>query len=299
MTEQPRLDPEHFGQHYPSKLVDRLIRFSQNSSPRGISSHTASLIRSLTTRFAEKPLDLEAQGIRLRCFLDDNYSEKKFIFTPWRFDAGERQYIETYLPSDGVFVDIGANIGIYSLTALKALGKTGQLVAIEPNPNVYERLRFNIDANLSQDDVSPTICTLQCGVSDRNETLELYINQSNLGESSVRRSGRRLPGNDNDTQRPIQTIQCRPLLDILKELQLSRVDGIKIDIEGAEDKALVPYLEHAPTSLLARFILMENSETAWELPLSERLKERGYQRVKDYGMNSLYKLDPLESNTDS
>ncbi|MDZ7641157.1 MAG: hypothetical protein U5J62_03915 [Desulfurivibrio sp.] len=68
-------------------------------------------------------------GINLRCAFYDNYSEKKFVFTPWRYDADERQLIREELPVDGVFVDIGANIGIYTLTASKTMGRGGRCIA--------------------------------------------------------------------------------------------------------------------------------------------------------------------------
>ena len=54
-------------------------------------------------------------GLQFEFFLRDNNSEKKYLFMPWRFDERERRFLVDSIPADGVFVDIGANVGIYTL----------------------------------------------------------------------------------------------------------------------------------------------------------------------------------------
>jgi FkbM family methyltransferase len=297
MSEPSSIFRQPFGARRPSALVRGMIRCAQGMPRNRFGLLVANLFRSLVTRRGRMPMDVEAEGIRLRCFFRDNYSEKKFVFTPWRFDAKEREYIRNQLPKDGVFIDIGANVGIYSVTALKALGPGGQLVAIEPNPSVHERLVFDLTANGAFGvDGGPVVHTLQVGVSDKHEELELYINARNLGESSLRQGGRALTpdsgnGKSRRGQRPTESIPCRPLLEIIESLSLPRVTGIKIDIEGAEDKALVPYLRSAPEALLARFIVLENSEKAWKLPLIAEMEARGYRQSSRFRMNSIYERE--------
>jgi len=60
-------------------------------------------------------LDTAVGAIRLRCYLHDNVSERKFLFLPWLYDQRERDLIAKQLPENGVFVDIGANAGIHPL----------------------------------------------------------------------------------------------------------------------------------------------------------------------------------------
>ncbi|TDT44344.1 FkbM family methyltransferase [Halospina denitrificans] len=297
MSDSKPLSNDSFGSSPPSPLARACIRLAQTMPPNKAGFHVANLMRSWVTRFASVPMDVQAEDLRLRCFFRDNYSEKKFVFTPWRFDAQERRYIRDNLPADGVFLDIGANVGIYSLTALKALDTRGTLVSIEPNPAVHKRLVFNLNANMDANpNQAPTLHTVQAGISDRNHTLELHINHSNLGQSSVNEHGRSRHQATQSNAGDTESIPCRPLLELLEELSIQRVDGLKIDIEGAEDRALVPYLEDSPEHLLARFILIENSEDAWDLPLLATMQQRGYQRVQQFSMNSLYRLESAEGS---
>ncbi|MCE2566306.1 FkbM family methyltransferase [Komagataeibacter sp. FNDCF1] len=76
-----------------------------------------------------------------------------------------------------------------------------------------------------------------------------------------------------------ETVRIRPLLDILKDLNVNKIDVLKIDIEGYEDKALLPFLATAPASLLPDHIIMEYSERdRWQSDLMSKLKQVGYLR---------------------
>ena len=45
---------------------------------------------------------------------------------------------------DSIFIDIGGNMGIYSLISTKYINKTGRILSFEPNPKMIERFKFNI-----------------------------------------------------------------------------------------------------------------------------------------------------------
>lgn len=200
----------------------------------------------------------------------------------------ERHLLCTQLAHGGVFVDIGANVGLYSLHAAKAMtGKQGRIVAMEPNPEMLRRLRFNVQScdYLLTDQLNMTI--IATAVADRDTTFELQMPAGNLGESSIKpRSGLRTAPECTTSV----TVHCRPLLDILADLRIDRIDALKIDIEGAEDMAMAPYLKHAPASLLARMILIENSAHLWDVDLFSLMEERGYTRLLSTAMNSVYVL---------
>ena len=71
----------------------------------------------------------------MRCYLRDNTCERKFMFTPWRFDTEERRALTGSLRPDGVFVDIGANVGWYSLFVASQAGPASRILALEPQPD--------------------------------------------------------------------------------------------------------------------------------------------------------------------
>lgn len=255
------------------------------------------MLRKIMTRLTPLPIDVSVGGLNLRCQLNDNYSEKKFVFTPWRYDLPERRLLRDHLPANGVFLDIGANIGLYTLTAMQVIGAGGRILAFEPNPATRQRLLFNIAANsLRANASSPTV--LDIGVADRESQFVLQLDSSNLGASSISDNNRsRL--NQADPRRTDVIIHCKPLLSVLHEQQINHIDVIKIDIEGAEDKAMGPYLRHAPDALLARVVIIENSPELWQEDIFALLKQRGYQRILHNRMNSAFILQPEAERVNS
>ena len=265
-----------------------LIGFCHRDQGGALRRLLAPVARKIAIRWSRLPMDLSVGGLNLRCNFVDNYSEKKFVFTPWRYDLEERLLLRGGLPADGVFVDIGANVGIYTITAGRSLGRSGRVIAFEPNPVTMERLKFNVSANFGDGPERPEILLLNCGVADRDSEFELQVDRSNLGASSIaRRSRSRVP---SGMPRESVRVRCRPLLDVLAEVGARTVDVLKIDIEGAEDVALAPYLRDAPADLLARNIIIENSQELWSVDLHALMERRGYRLRFRNRMNSVYAL---------
>ena len=215
----------------------------------------------------------------MRCHLRDNKSEYKFAFMPWRFDLMEREFLIKQLPSDGVFVDIGANVGIYTLFVATHLSSAGRVVSLEPNPPAFDRLSFNVAATKSNREQWPRIDLLPVAVADKHQEIDLHLDARNLGSSSVKASNQ---------SSGVVRVKCQPLLDLLNSLSINKVDAIKIDIEGAEDMALYPYLESAAEENLPNCIIMENSQHRWKWDLVGMLEKRGYQAAITTRMNTVY-----------
>lgn len=254
----------------------------------------APLLRKFVMRFTPLPVDLSVGGLNLRCQLTDNYSEKKFLFTPWRYDRAERRMLQQYLPPDGVFLDIGANIGLYTLSALQVLGNNGRILAFEPNPPTRSRLLFNIACNRQQYSQG-RVTVLDKGVADQRCEFVLQLDAQNLGASSIKQHNRSRRVADDIGNRDI-TIHCEPLLAILQAEEVQQVDVLKIDIEGAEDQAMAPYLREAPDHLLAGIVIIENSEHLWQIDVFALLKARGYERILCTRMNSVFRRPTSASN---
>lgn len=276
-----------YGQHAPkSKLVSALISLSQKA-PRNFLSHQfAKLARTLVRRNGQVPLDLSVGEMKLRCYLWDNYTERKFIFMPWRFDRRERKIIFSALPREGVFVDIGANVGVFTLQAALQLGAKGRVLALEPYPPIFERLLFNIKATREGRETWPTIDVLPIGVANEVRNFELHLNKRNLGQNSIVAS-MPTPSLALDVTATV-TVPCEPLLDILNKQEINRIDVLKIDIEGAEDLALGPFLSRAPESLLPSTILIEDSSNRWQIDLCILFEQRGYKEQFRSRMNIVY-----------
>lgn len=236
----------------------------------------ALLLRKLTLKRGPDIIDAEVEGIRFRLYMRDNVSERKFLFLPQFFDAEERALLRATLKEGSTFVDVGANAGIYSLCGAAAVGASGRALSIEPNPVVGERLAFNLALNGFQD--RSTI--EQCGVSDAAGQFDLVLDESNLGGSSL------------SLQRSDKTIsvRCDTLLDILARNGITQIDALKIDIEGVEDRALIPFFAAAPRSLLPKVIVIENSPKDWQQDLPAAFIAAGYELAKITRMNRIYIL---------
>ena len=130
------------------------------------------------------------------------------------------------LSEGSVYFDVGAHIGYFSMKAAQKVGKTGLVVAFEPNPETLLLLRDNVTANhFDNVIVEPIACT------DREQTLTLYAASIiNTGASSLARDNANI---SLEAPRPF-TVRGRPIDDVVRELGLTRVDAIKIDVEGAE-----------------------------------------------------------------
>lgn len=284
---------QHFGDLQPSALTGALIGACHRDHGPWYARLLAPLLRRYVVRHASLPVDLTLSGIHMRCVFRDNYSEKKFVFTPWRYDRDERRLLQQHLGRDGVFLDIGANVGIYTLTALVTPGFAGQIYAFEPNPATRERLQCNVLATSDKlADSQPAgghVQILPFGIADRHSQFVLQLDCNNLGASSISTHNRSRSIDEAGSKQQL-VIDCKPLLDVLEEYRITHISVLKIDIEGAEDKAMAPYLRTAPESLLAKLVIIENSQHLWQEDIFVLLKQRGYQRILRNRMNSVFKL---------
>lgn len=130
------------------------------------------------------------------------------------------------LKQGDVFVDIGANIGFYSLLAAFRVGKTGRVLSFEPSFREYRRLLKNIEIN-----DAPAVVPFNVGLSRESEIKDLAIATSHTGLNSLARSSR-----FESYCQPTPVFSFDWLWRQLFGPQ--RIDLIKIDVEGAESWVL-------------------------------------------------------------
>jgi FkbM family methyltransferase len=200
-------------------------------------------------------------------------------FIPQLYDRWERHLIADVLPEDGVFVDVGANLGAYSLWAAKVAPR-GKVLAIEADPGNYNYLRLNFDLNKLLHATA-----LNVGVSDEDSVLRLYLNTNgNRGGHTF------LPGIHRDSRETVD-VQCRTLAEILSESKLARVDFMKMDIEGFEPRVLRRFLDDIPLDSLLwpRHLLTEFFSDAAARDVRDLLAQAGYAEVRTVGSNAYFR----------
>src|ERR1700726_3601907 len=110
------------------------------------------LRRAVTMRlpYPDGALDVERWGMRMRLHPRDNGCEKNLLFTPRMYEPMELSELETDIARAGdqgqpfVFIDIGANVGLFSLFVAARAGPGARILAIEPELGNLRRLGFNI-----------------------------------------------------------------------------------------------------------------------------------------------------------
>lgn len=265
-----------FGAYALTPLQNSLLKQAQAMPVNWCGRRGALILRKIVLSGGLARADVMVEGLKFRLYLTDNVSERKFLFMPQFFDRYERDLLRARLRPGDFFVDVGANAGIYSLTAAAAVGSGGHVLAIEPNPVVLNRLLFNA----LQNGFESVIAAEQSGVSDVVGQFDLVLDESNLGGSSLvtARSDKSI------------SVPCHTLLDIVQRHRFPRIDAMKMDIEGAEDRALIPFLERAPREILPRVLILENSVKDWKRDLQGALRQSGYKLLRTTRMNLVWEL---------
>ena len=162
----------------------------------------------------------------IKMWLDPEDLISRMILVDGVWEPRSVEMLAAHLPAGATFVDVGAHIGYYSLEAASKVGNTGHVIAVEPNPDTLRVLRMNLEANHA---AIVTVAPVAC--SDAESTLDLYeAAEANTGESSLSKSNASQAGSIAHTYK----VRARPLDDIVRESGVTRVDAIKIDVEGAE-----------------------------------------------------------------
>ena len=137
----------------------------------------------------------------------------------------ELHWIQQVLKPGMVFFDIGANLGIYSLTAAKAVSKTGHVYSFEPVPSALKKLESNVRLN-SLNNV--TIARKAIGNQDGSVSMYACIPLKD-GFSSIARPHKFL-----DNQWNLIDVNITTLDMFTKNVPVHHIDYIKIDVEGGE-----------------------------------------------------------------
>jgi FkbM family methyltransferase len=269
-------DSRPFGAHTPSGFPRWILDRTRALPDHWAARRLGFMLRRLAVQALDgEPLDVEALGARMRLYPYNNVCEKRILFTPQFFDPKERAVLETRIRDNFTFVDIGANIGAYSLFVAARAGASARILAVEPQPDIFDRLVYNIRLN-----PFGTIKAVACAIADKAGELTLFVDHRNQGESSVRIVG--------PSQAGAMRVPAVTLLDLLQSEGFSSVDAVKLDVEGAEDLILDPFFRDAPESLYPSLLMLENGLNQWQIDLRKMLTGKGYRLLLKTRMNLIY-----------
>lgn len=256
----------------PNQLQRWVIAFTR-ATPLRRGVFRATISRLVFLLGGNQPFDVEFRNVVFRLEGGRNLIEYGILLNP-TYNAEDIDFMLGGLRDGGVALDIGCNIGLYSLPLARAVGPNGRCVSIDANPLMTERLTRN--ATLSG---LANVTALASAVSDRDGS----------GQLTVRKNDDAIVAVEETADGPIPV---RRLASLLEEAGITRIDVLKIDIEGHEDKALPPFLDSANQAMLPRRIVIEHPEPDADYPeCTAAFARHGYHLIGRTRNNSLYRLD--------
>jgi FkbM family methyltransferase len=255
-----------FGGFAPNLPRSMMIKAFRSLAPRGG-------LRKIGGRLlaASGPVFVDADLFGLPFRFDiSNANDRKALFSISRFDVEERTLIASHVTSTGIFLDIGAAIGVYSLSL--ALDRPeARIYAFEPEPDTFRRLSFNI-ANTR---LQARILAHRIALSDRTGSLPFDTRKATAASDS-----------------PDITFPTDTLLGFTSRENIPAIDAIKIDIEGFEDRVLFPFFENAAPALFPRLVIIEHGmNQGWERDCLALLRAKGYRETWRGSLNAAYVLN--------
>lgn len=189
------LDGSGIGSFYPVKVINSFI------------------IKHLKSDFTE------TQGHKI--FLDSKDSSRLSIMGT--YEPFETELVKKEIKKGDIVLDIGANIGYYTLIFAELVGEEGKVFAFEPEPTNFALLKKNVEISGYQN-----VMLVQKAVSNKTGKFKLYLCEDNNGGHSIYKQ--------HNSKRSVEVETTR--LDDYFKNDGGKINFIKMDIEGAEMEAI-------------------------------------------------------------
>ncbi len=150
------------------------------------------------------------------------------------FEPSELAFFQKYCRGPLTLVDIGANVGLYTVLAMHQLDAGGRIVAFEPHPGTFAFLQKNVAANRAAASACSRVETLNLAAAPERGPQELRLNPENRGDNRLYRGTYQ----GKIEQWPSLPVEGCPVDEVLNDLGIEQVHFVKIDIQGYEQKAI-------------------------------------------------------------
>jgi FkbM family methyltransferase len=254
----------------PSAFERSVLDATAKAPRRGFGRALASLQKGLI-KGRREPIDVEVYGFKARLHPRENLADKRVLYHPNLWDSEERRILAELIRPGFRFIDVGANTGLYSLFVAARADEDALIIAVEPQPEVKDWLAFNIAANGFK-----TIRHVDAAVAGGPGTVKLTLSDKNRGAASIAHQGERTVD-----------VPTLGLLDVMDRFGIEKADALKIDIEGAEEQALVPFFAKCPPDRLPSHIFMESTNAHATVDCVELVKRSGYVVRATTSMNTV------------
>ncbi|RUA12880.1 MAG: hypothetical protein DSY82_00085 [Flavobacteriia bacterium] len=217
-----------------------------------------------------KDITFEIEINRINLKLDINDWIQQNLYFLGEYEKAELTAIQKFIKKDSLFIDIGANFGLYSLFLSPYISE-GQIISFEPFNQNFESLVYNIKLNKLSN-----IKANNYAIGDKNGVLTIYYNpkENNLGMASL----------EEQPESIQQTTKIISLDEYVRTNMLNQIDVIKIDIEGFEYNALLG-MKNSLKKYHPTLLIEINNNQKKKQEILQFLKQLGYKRyfIDDHG----------------
>lgn len=228
---------------------------------------------------AEKePIILEdTWGMRFTRYPTDSETREVIVYK--EFYKPELLAIQRLVKKGGVAIDIGANIGLFSVYLSKELGKKGKVYAFEPIKDTYWRMKENLTLNRCEN-----VEAFQEAISNKKGKAVMNVFPEGYGAWNT--FGKPQFGEIKPISR--ETVPVTTLDEFVKQKDIRKIDFLKIDVEGFELDVLQGG-KKAITSNKVKHLSFEISQTPLEG--AKRTGDDIFNILTKYGFKT-YKFNP-------
>ncbi len=186
------------------------------------------------------------------------------------FELDEIAFVKSHLKTGDTFIDVGSNIGLFSLIASNIVGASGKIIGFEPSPVTFSRLKQNIELTKY-----PNVDIRNIGLSDTNTTLTLNVSGSGHDAWDTFANGGQSAYAET-VEVPVATLDNQ-----LDGIDKSSITLVKIDVEGWEKFVLLGakdlLINYRPT-LLIEFTESNTRSAGYEVTeIYDLLVDYGYE----------------------
>jgi FkbM family methyltransferase len=199
-------------------------------------------------KWAQNPVARKrVYGYYIELDTNDAKGVSAYIGTDGWYEPEPTELLKKLLKKGMVVIDVGANIGWYTLLSAKIVGPNGLVLSYEPEPRNYSLLRKSIDENKFTN-----IRTFQSCVSNVIGEKTLWLASENLASHSIimQRSDKGIP------------VKSTTLDSIIDNFSFQTIDLLKIDAEGAEPEIIEGGMRSLMESRIEN-IIMEWDPKVW------------------------------------
>ena len=225
------------------KIFNGISNFLRNTGLYKMIPYRAKLYDFLFQRLWFEPNIIEIQGSKMYIDVHNKSPEMRKTFQAYAsnliHEKATTDLFKKTVKEGDVIVDLGANIGYFTLLAARLVGDKGRVYAFEPEPRNYDYLVKNIELNNYNN-----ISSVQKAVSDKNGKTKLYICSYDTGHHTINQyegieayKPDSIDNNSIDDKKDFIEIETVTLDSFLKDKE-KLIDIIKMDVEGAEVLAL-------------------------------------------------------------